>query len=353
MRTRCLPAGPATIEPWESTPPMPEKPLRNRDEAEFERLTERHQRELLVHCYRMLGSFEDAEDMLQETLLRAWRGRETLQQQAAVRAWLYRIATNACLDAIAARRSRGLPNLTLPPGDPADAMPGPEAEQLWIGPAPDALLDLRPSANPEVHYAARESISLAFLAALQALPGRPRAILILRDVLGFSAAEVSELLGISSTAVHSALLRARATMTAARPSRKSKVESEPLADLLARFVDAWQAADAARLVALLRDDAVITMPPLPLWYRGREAIRAFLETQLFSGDARAHFRLLQTRANGCPAFGMYQRDAAGVHRPAALQVLLLEDERITELHNFLVLGDDRLFRLFDLPSALP
>jgi RNA polymerase sigma-70 factor (ECF subfamily) len=331
---------------------MPDEPIR--DEADFEHHIEHHRRELLVHCYRMLGSFEDAEDMLQETLLRAWRRRETLQQQAAVRAWLYRIATNACLDAIAARRSRGLPNLSLPPGDPADAMPGPEAGQLWIGPAPDALLDLSPSANPEVQYAARESISLAFLAALQALPGRPRAILILRDVLGFSAAEVSELLGISSAAVHSALLRARATMTAARPSRSSaQVDSDRLADLLARFVDAWHAADAARLVALLRDDAAITMPPLPLWYRGRHAIRVFLETQLFSGDARGHFRLLQTRANGCPAFGTYQRDEAGLYRPATLQVLTLEDEQIIQLDDFLVIGDDRLFRLFDLPSALP
>jgi RNA polymerase sigma-70 factor (ECF subfamily) len=333
---------------------MPDEPSRTGDEADFEHQVEHHRRELLVHCYRMLGSFEDAEDMLQETLLRAWRRRETLQQQAAVRAWLYRIATNACLDAIAARRSRGLPNLSLPPGDPADAMPGPETEQLWIGPAPDALLDLRPSANPEVQYVARESISLAFLAALQTLPGRPRAILILRDVLGFSAAEVSELLGISSTAVHSALLRARATMTAAQPSRSStQVDSERLADLLARFVDAWHAADAVGLVALLRDDAVITMPPLPLWYRGREAIRAFLETQLFSGDARGHFRLLQTRANGCPAFGTYQRDAVGIYRPAALQVLTLEYERITELDDFLVIGDDRLFGLFELPTALP
>jgi len=333
---------------------MSDEPLRTRDEADFEHLTERHRRELLVHCYRMLGSFEDAEDMLQETLLRAWRRRETLQQQAAVRAWLYRIATNACLDAIAARRSRGLPNLTLPPGDAADPMPGLETESLWIGPAPDALLDLRPSANPEVQYAARESISLAFLAALQTLPGRARAILILRDVLGFSAAEVSELLGISSAAVHSALLRARATLKAARASRSSaEVDSERVADLLTRFVDAWHAADAARLVALLRDDAVITMPPLPLWYRGREAIRAFFETRLFSGDARGHFRLLPTRANGCPAFGTYQRGEAGVYRPAVLQVLTFEAEQITELHDFLVLSDDRLFRLFDLPSALP
>jgi len=161
-------------------------------------------------------------------------------------------------------------------------------------------------------------------------------------------------LGTSSAAVHSALLRARATMKVARVSPSStQVDSEREADLLARFVDAWHAADAAGLVALLRDDAVLTMPPMPLWYRGREASRAFFESQLFSGDARGHFRLLPTRANGCPAFGTYQRDEAGPYRPAALQVLTIEDEQITELHDFLVLGDDRLFRLFDLPSALP
>src|SRR5262249_20236101 len=158
---------------------------------------------------------------------------------------------------------------------------------------------------------ARESVSLAFVAALQALPGRQRAILILRDALGFSAAEVSELLGTSTAAVHSALLRARATMKAARISRGStQVDSEREADLLARFVDAWHEADAAGLVALLRDDAVLSMPPMPLWFRGREASRAFFERQLFSADARGHFRLLPTRANGCPAFGTYQRDQA-------------------------------------------
>jgi RNA polymerase sigma-70 factor (ECF subfamily) len=333
---------------------MPDEPLGTGSEADFERLTDRHRRELLVHCYRMLGSFEDAEDILQETLLRAWRGLETLQQHGAVRAWLYRIATNACLDAIAARRSRGLPHLSLSPGDPADALPGLEAEALWIGPAPDALLDLRPSANPEVQYTARESVSLAFVAALQVLPARQRAILILRDALGFSATEVSELLGTSSTAVHSALLRARTTMKAAQVSRGSmQVDTQREADLLARFVDAWHAADAAGLVALLRDDAVFSMPPMPLWFRGRDASQAFLEHWLFSGAAPGHFRLLPTRANGCPAFGTYQRDHVGTYRPATLQVLTIENEQITELHDFLVLGDDRLFRLFDLPSALP
>src|SRR5262249_20849297 len=193
--------------------------------------------------------------------LGGWGGRGTLRQGAGAGAWLSRTPTNACRDPIAPRRSRGLPHLSLPPGDPADALPGLEAESLWIGPAPDALLDLRPSANPEVHYAARESISLAFLAALQSLPGRQRAILILRDVLGFSAAEVSELLATSRAAMHSALLRARATMKAARASRRPpQIDSEREADLLTRFVDAWHAADAAGLVALLRDDAVLTMP---------------------------------------------------------------------------------------------
>src|SRR5947209_7230573 len=156
------------------------------DETAFRHLAERHRRELLIHCYRMLGSYEDAEDMLQETLLRAWRRLETFEGRSVLRPWLYRIATNLCLDALASRRTRTLPSLTFPAADPGDALPGPIDEPVWLEPVPDALLDLHPSANPEVQYDARESVALAFLAALQKLPGRQRAVLILRDVLGFS-----------------------------------------------------------------------------------------------------------------------------------------------------------------------
>src|SRR2546425_6635734 len=303
--------------------------LRAGDEQAFQRLTDRYRRELLVHCYRMLGSFHEAEDDLQETLLRAWRGLRSFEGRSALRPWLYKIATNACLDALASRRRRALPNGTHPAAETGDPFPGPAMEPLWIEPMPDTLIDLRPAVNPEAHYDARESVTLAFLATLQTLPGRQRATLILRDVLGWRATEVAELLGTSVAAVTSALQRARVSMKGYQAGRSSSETSptdrEQTAALLSRYVDAWQAADAAGLVALLREDALITMPPLPLWYRGRAAIRWFFETQLFSGDAQVRFRLVATQANGSPAFATYQRDEAGRYRLGALQVLTLEE----------------------------
>jgi len=329
--------------------------LRAGDEQAFQRLTDRYRRELLVHCYRMLGSFHDAEDVLQETLLRAWRGLESFEGRSAIRPWLYRIATNACLDAIASRRRRALPNGTNPAADAGAPLPGPINEPLWIEPMPDTLIDLRPAVNPEAHYDARESVTLAFLATLQTLPGRQRATLILRDVLGWRANEVADLLETSVAAVNSALHRARASMKGYRADRKSAdaavADSAQTVALLSRYVDAWHAADAAGLVALLREDALITMPPLPLWYQGRAAIRWFFETQLFAGEAAARFRLVATAANGSPAFATYQRDESGVYRLGALQVLTLEGTQVAEIHDFLALGD-REFDGFDLPRAL-
>jgi RNA polymerase sigma-70 factor (ECF subfamily) len=329
--------------------------LRAGDELAFQRLTDRYRRELLLHCYRMLGSFHDAEDALQETLLRAWRGLESFQGRSALRPWLYRIATNACLDAIASRRRRALPNGTHPAGETGESLPGPVMEPLWIEPLPDNLVDLRPTVNPEAHYDARESVALAFLATLQTLPGRQRAALILRDVLGWKASEVADLLETSVAAVNSALGRARVSMKGYQADRKSSgavpADSEQTAALLSRYVNAWQAADAAGLVALLREDALITMPPLPLWYQGRAAIRWFFETQLFGGDARGRFRLVATRANGSPAFGTYQRSEAGEYRLGALQVLTIKDNQIAEIHDFLAIGNQE-FPGFDLPLSL-
>src|SRR5256885_7202782 len=186
--------------------------LRAGDELAFQRLTDRYRSELLVHCYRMLGSFHDAEDALQEALLRAWRGLESFQGRSALRPWLYRIATNACLDVIASRRRRALPNATGPAAGAGESVPGPVMEPLWIEPLPDNLIDLRPTVNPHAHYDARESVTLAFLATLQTLPGRQRAALILRDVLGWKAKEVAELLETSVAAVNSALRRAPGSM---------------------------------------------------------------------------------------------------------------------------------------------
>ena len=329
--------------------------LRAGDELAFQRLTDRYRRELLLHCYRMLGSFHDAEDVLQETLLRAWRGLESFEGRSALRPWLYKIATNACLDARASRRRRALPNATHPAAAAGDAFPGPVVEPLWLEPMPDTLIDLRPAVNPEAHYDARESVTLAFLATLQTLPARQRATLILRDVLGWKGTEVAELLGTSVAAVTSALQRARASMKGYQASRSSSEASpadrEQTATLLARYVDAWQAADAAGLVALLREDALITMPPLPLWYRGRAAIEWFFETQLFTGEGHGRFRLVATQANGSPAFATYQRDEAGPYRLEALQVLTLGQGRIAEIHDFLLIGNQQ-FAGFDLPVAL-
>jgi RNA polymerase sigma-70 factor (ECF subfamily) len=228
-------------------------------------------------------------------------------------------------------------------------------EPLWIEPLPDNLIDLRPAVNPEAHYDARESVTLAFLATLQTLPGRQRAALILRDVVGWTASEVADLLETSVSAVNSALRRARVSMRGYQADRKTSAaapaDSAQTAALLSRYVDAWQTADAAGLAALLREDALITMPPLPLWYHGRAAIRWFFATQLFADAARAHFRLVAARANGSPAFATYQRDDTGTYRLGALQVLTIERDQIAEIHDFLAIGDQQ-FPGFDLPSSI-
>jgi RNA polymerase sigma-70 factor (ECF subfamily) len=323
---------------------------RGGDHAAFARLIEPYRRELLVHCYRMLGSFEDAEDTVQETFLRAWRRLESFEGRAPFRAWCYKIATHAALDARDHRRVRSLPTITRPPADPRDPLPPPSTELLWLEPLPDAVLAAE-SAGPEALYDVRESVALAFLAALQHLPGRQRAVLILRDVLAWRADEVAELLDMTVAAVNSALQRARATMRAL-PAAYRAAAPPPAADawmatLLSRYVEAWESADVVRLAALLRDDAVLTMPPLPAWYQGRVAIQDFLLGHLFTGDAAGRFRLVPTRANGCPAFAAYTRGADGIFRPGGLQVLDIAGDRIAAIHDFLAL-DDRLFARFGL-----
>jgi RNA polymerase sigma-70 factor, ECF subfamily len=319
----------------------------------FQTLTEPYQHELLVHCYRFFGSLDDAEDALQETLLRAWRRWDTLKSPTSLRPWLYRIATNVSLDMLDQRKTRGLPPAASPPARPQDPLPKPVIDPIWIDPLPDEYLDVH-SANPEARYELRESVSLAFLAVLQSLPARQRVAFILMDVLGWSAADIAELLGQSVAAVNSAGQRARATLKASHldgiPTRRAEKDPQTTA-LLARYIQAWENADADRLAALLSEDVILTMPPIPAWYSGRAAVKAFLETHLFTPGATGRFRLAAVQANGCPAFAVYTQDETGVYHPGGIQVIRLAEGLIVQIDDFLA-QDDRLFRRFGLPLSI-
>ena len=323
------------------------------DGEAFRELTEPYRRELQLHCYRILGSVQDAEDMLQETLLAAWRGLDRFEERASVRAWLYKIATNRCLNALrdSGRRPRpaAAPGLADPPSEPTR-----RAEPLWLQPYPDALTDDLPDTapGPEARYESREALALAFVAGLQRLPPRQRAVLVLRDVLGYPAAQAAQMLETSEISVNSALQRARATLGTQLPSpgrdRVPAPRSPRERDAVSRFVDAFEAADIDRLVDLLTDDALLTMPPEPLEYQGHAAIAQFYQSRTWWG-ARAG-TLVPTRANGQPAFGYYLRDA---HAPVAhangLVVLTLAGDKISAITRF---GDNSLFPHFGLPRTL-
>ena len=323
------------------------------DQDAFERLIQPHRHELLVHCYRILGSYEDAEDMLQETLVRAWQHLDSFQGRSSLRAWFYKIATNACLDALDTRKRRGLSRELYPRGDPAAPLPPSSREIVWIEPFPDEMIDGQPNIYPEARYEVRESIMLAFVAALQKLPGRQRAALILCDVLGWNAAEAAEILDVTTAAVNSALQRARESMkqsdrkTTPAPSRLN----EQLSSLLTRYVTAWEAADSAALVAVLRDDVALTMPPIPVWFQGRTDVRTFLDGYVFKSFDPFRVRLVPVRANGSPAFAIYQMDSSGVFRAAAIQILTIENGRISEISDFLS-PDGKLFSRFGLPLVV-
>jgi RNA polymerase sigma-70 factor, ECF subfamily len=298
-----------------------------------------------IHCYRMVGSLHDAEDLLQETLLRAWRALDRFEERSSFRGWLYRIATNACLDALKRRRRRLLPDSHSPPDDPAAAPAPPFEEVLWLEPYPDLLLDAHEDADPERRYEAREAIELTFIPAIQCLSPRQRAVLLLRDALGFSARETAAMLECSLASVNSALHRARAAIEASdgRRARNGSL-GEDEAALVARYVRAWEAADVDGLVALLREDARMTMPPTPSWYLGREAIARFL-VAFFTREVAADTRLVPTGANRQPALALYTRQPGDVYRPLALKVLMLEDGMIAAITGF---TDPTLFPLFGL-----
>lgn len=314
----------------------------------FSRLTEQHRRELLAHCYRMLGSTRDAEDQVQETLLKAWNKLDSFEGRAPFRAWLYKIATNACLDELSRRPRRGLPMDFSEAADPAGDLNPAITDPIWLEPFPDAWLASAP-ADPAARFDQRESVTLAFMVALQRLPPRQRAVLLLRDVLGFPAREVATLIESSVAAVNSALYRARARLSE-RYSGPPAEQSREIEPLLERYVQAWEAADVDRLMELLREEATFPMPPLPDWVRGRQAIRKFVERNILHGEARGRWRLIPTRANAAPAFGWYRRlpDGAG-YTPFAIQVLTFKGALVADATTFAL---PELFPAFGLPANI-
>ena len=323
---------------------------REGDENAYRRLVEPRQAELHAHCYRMLGSVHDAEDALQEALLRAWRALPRFERRSSIRSWLYRIATNTCLDLIAKRPKRVLPIDYGPPSDPHGGPGPPLVESVWVEPYPDA---------PDASYEQRESVELAFIAALQHLPARQRAVLILREVLGFSAKEVCESLETTVASVNSALQRARKTIDEKLPDQSQQATLRTLGDeqvraIVERYMDAWERGDVDAVVALLAEDATIAMPPMASWYRGADVV-VFISDWAFSGrlydmEGDRRVRVLPARGNGQPAIGTYAwNEEAGRFLPTVLQVLTFDGARIADITGFV---DPSAFARFGLPESL-
>jgi RNA polymerase sigma-70 factor (ECF subfamily) len=334
---------------------------RGGDETAYRRVVESHRSELHAHCYRMLGSVPDAEDALQEALLRAWHGLPRFEGRSSLRSWLYRIATNACLDAVARRPKRVLPIDYAPATDPHDGPGEPLIESVWVEPYPDERMGVADGfAAPAARYEQRESVELAFIAALQHLPARQRAVLILFEVLGFSAREVAEALDTTVASVNSALQRARRTVEQKLPAQSQQATLRTLGDerlhrIVDGYLDAWERGDVDAVASMLTADATLTMPPMATWFRGDDVI-VFLVEWAFSGRAydaegRRRVRVLATRANGQPAFGTYSWDAERErYRPTVLQVLTLRGAQIEEITGFV---SPEMFARFDLPAELP
>jgi RNA polymerase sigma-70 factor, ECF subfamily len=326
---------------------------RGGDKHAFSELIELHQRDLHAHCYRMMGSLHDAEDALQDALLRAWRGLPRFEGRSAAGSWLYRIATNACLDAIARRSKRVLPIDYGPPSGPGDDPGNPLSETLWIEPYPDEQVGLDDGyASPDARYERREAVELAFIAALQHLPARQRAALILRDVLGFSAKEVAQTLDATPTSVNSALQRARRTLDERLPQTSQQATLRAIGDdavreLVERFITAFERDDVDAIVALLSDDAKFAMPPYARWYEGREAIAG---SWLMPGGPPPRLRYVATSANGQPACGTYRLDPeSGRYLPIALDVLTLRGSEVAEVIAF---RTPAVFPRFGIPPVL-
>ncbi|MFE2569876.1 sigma-70 family RNA polymerase sigma factor [Streptomyces mirabilis] len=321
------------------------------DGEAFRQLTEPYRRELHVHCYRMLGSFQDAEDVLQDTLLAAWQGFAGFEGRASLRTWLYRIATNRCLNARRSSGRRRAKEWDVPNVEPPE--PTRLGEVVWLEPIPNTLLEgvIDAPLGPEARYEQTESVSLAFMTALQLLPPRQLAVLILRDVLGFHAGEVADMLDSSIESVKSALKRARAGLQHRRPTTDDR-EPPPASDspaedaIVAKFVHAWESADLDALVALLTDDVFMSMPPMPFEYQGRDVVARFCAS-IFRADRR--FDLIPTRANGQPAFGAYLRAPDGISHGTGLYVLTLTGDRICAMTRF----ENSVLQSFGLPRSLP
>ncbi len=319
----------------------------------FRELTAPHRRELRVHCYRMLGSFHDAEDALQDTLLAAWQGLGGFEARASIRTWLYRIATNRCLNALRTTSRRPARVWNIPEVEPP--APSRLGDVVWLEPYPDALLEgaIDAPLGPEARYEQTEAISLAFVTALQVLPPRQRAVLVLRDVLGFHADEVAELIDASVDSVKSVLKRARTTVQrglppAAERTPASSPDSPAELAVAAKLTHAYQSGDVDTLIALLTDDACLSMPPIPLEYHGRPAVADFFASVGFRHGRR--YDLVPTRANGQLAFGIYLRaPAGGIRHATGLDVLTLSEERIRAITHF----DTSVLPPFGLPRSLP
>jgi len=325
------------------------------DDDAFGRLAGLYRGELHAHCYRMLGSAADAEDALQETLLRAWRAMPRFEGRSSLRSWLYKIATNVCLRVIERRPRRVLPVDLGPAANPHDGPAEPMTEAVWLEPYPDERLGLGTGmASPEARYEQREGVELAFIAALQHLPARQRAVLILREVLGFSARETAAALETTSVSVDSALQRARKTVDQRLPEQSQQATLRSLSDgalrqVVQRYVTAWESNDVDAVVAMLAEDAKLAMPPLPAWYLGREHVASFLRSRPLAGATR--WRLIPVRANAQLAFGGYAwDDKTQAFTPHALDVLTLRGAQIGEITAFLTPG---AFGGFGLPATLP
>jgi RNA polymerase sigma-70 factor (ECF subfamily) len=327
--------------------------LRTLDQSEFGARIESYRRELHVHCYRMVGSIHDAEDMVQETFLRAWRRRETVEAPSSLRPWLYTIATHVCLDALKRYPKRYVPRSREAESTLGKPIPQEIAEPIWLEPYPDVLLRADDDRNPEERVAVREDITLAFIVALHRLPPRQRAVLLLREVLGWKASEVAALLQTTVSAVKSALHRAQATLADhgyAPDAEQAWALDDAAQSRLNAYVRAWEAADIASLIRLLHDDVTFSMPPIPSWYRGKETVRALTSITVFNGRAQGRWRLLPTRANRQPAFGVYrQAEVPGLYQAYGIQLLTFHDHLIRDITTF---RGAALFPYFAMPLTI-